>query len=428
MTLSRLAQDVEGQPGRPRTGDFLYYYEGATAARTRQDLYAYGSRTFPNPPMIAAAMAPLSTVDERDAARLWLPINLAALALAAVVGARQVVRRLGVSADAAFVPAVVLVSVLLTFDQCRWTIVRGNVDSLVLLPIVLGLAWLDRRPLLAGLALGLAANVKYLSLALVPWMLVRGRFRAAAAVAGGTVLCALLPALVLGWTFNLEMIAAALRGLERLVGGEGAAAAGQANVIAMEARDRGVSLTHFILRLGADGRWPAGLTLAVVAALAAACLGVAWLIYARAGVALWRGRFGEHTGDAAGPAPGATGPAAGDDRARRDRLVLLEWLGVVVALLVFSPHTEVRHTVLLLPVHALAAAVLLDPRTTARARMGLLGVVVSQLAFRLPPGDGFDEALRQWRYVGGSSWGMLVMYFGLLWATLQPRRSQARGA
>ena len=419
MTVIRIGRDVpvsaegptnamQGPVLRPQTGDFQFYFEGAQALRLGQNPYAFASRTYPNPPLVAALMGPLVSLGERAAAYVWLPINVGLLALSALLAGREVVRRLNIRADVALLPAVVLLGLLLTLDQCRWTIVRGNVDTLLLLPVVLGLMWLDRRPLLAGLVLGFANNIKYLTLAFVPYAAARGRWRAAASMVASTVGWAMLPALVLGWERNLQLVGWAFAGLPRLVG-VSVDDAQAAPTGAMASRRAGVSITQSILKATANHEWPPLLGAALVATALAAVALVAWRMYAQAGEALWGRRL------------------LRSDHPDQARMGLLEWSGTIALMLAFSPHTEVRHTVLLVPVHIGIAALLLCKGGVARWPL-LVACGASQAAIRLPTGGASVAALDFWRSTGGPTVFIVVTWLAMLWTGLRFRPAHGPAA
>jgi len=64
-------------------------------------------------------------------------------------------------------------------DKIRGTFALGQTDCLMLLGFACVLRWMERKPLLAGLAVGASANVKYLTLICVPYFLVKRNFKAA---------------------------------------------------------------------------------------------------------------------------------------------------------------------------------------------------------------------------------------------------------
>src|SRR5258705_8385049 len=85
-------------------------------------------------------------------------------------------------------------------------------NGLMLLMLALALRWLDRKPWLAGLALGFAVNIKYLPLVLLPWLLIRRRWLAAGSFVLGCIFFAILPAVQSGWNNNLNHLSTAFRG------------------------------------------------------------------------------------------------------------------------------------------------------------------------------------------------------------------------
>src|SRR5205823_2225794 len=140
---------------------------------------------------------------------------------------------------------------------------------------------LDRRPTLAGMALGMAFNIKYLPIVLLPYLMMRRRYAATAGFIAGAVGFALLPALNTGWDTNLANLATAYGGLLRMVG----VVSPSAPVAHVEDITDGlsVSITSGFARLG----------LAPLAALAAAVgvglISLFWAsrVYRRRGFAFW---------------------------------------------------------------------------------------------------------------------------------------------
>ena len=91
-------------------------------------------------------------------------------------------------------------------------------NGLLVLSMVLALYWLDRRPVLAGLALAVGISVKYVPIIGLIYLALRRRWTAAIATVAGCALFALLPALSVGWTTNLHYQQMANRGLAVLFG------------------------------------------------------------------------------------------------------------------------------------------------------------------------------------------------------------------
>lgn len=394
-------------PGR-KPGDFRHFYYAGEAINKGQNIYEAGEKGYIYPPLFALVMAPLAHLEPTTAERVWALAN--ALLIAAILGIafRDAVRRFGVPADRITLLGSAFLALLLTLDQVRWELEMGQSDTLVLLGFTLGLYWLDRRPLLAGIALGFAANIKYQSLIAVPYLLVRRRFKAAGAALVSTVGWALLPTLVTGWDTNLRYLGTALG---RLGWVAGVSEAGTDAHMHPATWINSISLTSFAARWAEQAGSGPAFIIAVVSVIAVAMFAACWTIYRRQGVPLIVGRS---------PAKDPSPPWNG--------VVALEWYGLIVAVLAFGPQSMVRHTFLLLAMHVLVAALLLAPRVGVRRWPLIAGVVIFQLGTKLPPGeDMFERSLEVWRYFGGSSWCMLVMYATLLWVGLEYARAAADG-
>jgi hypothetical protein len=409
-----------------RTGDFEYVFESATAVTLRENIYHYGQGINPYPPLTAAWVSLLVPLGEKGAAAVWLPLNVLGVGLAIWVGAREVLGRLrligreGESArDAWLVSATALATLVLVSEPVMGTIRRGNKDVFLLLPIALSLRWIDRRAFLAGALLAVGASVKYLTIVFLPYFLLRGRFKAAAGFLAGWVACALLPAIVMGWGFNLEMQTMAYGGVARMLG-FALNDAGVANAAPLDLEITGASALQAIRRLAEFMGWSKGVMYGLVGVVALACVAIVWKMFACWGRPLFAGRFG-----------------AAESREERRELVLIDWVGLATAMLAFSLHLETRHTVLLAVVYSTAASLVLA-RGLKEARLwagGLLrgvralpwlvaATLASFLAYRLPPGKMMPELTHQWRYVGGSSWILLGFLMVVIWNVLKEHSAQ----
>jgi hypothetical protein len=388
------------------TGDFGHFYHAARALLAGQDLYTSWHHGYIYPPLLAFLYTPLALLREDAAAVVLLVCNLGLLLTAAYLAARELADRFGVPADATTLAAVVLTGVLLTGDKLRAELQMWQTNSLLLLLFVLALRWLDRRPLRAGLALGLAFNIKYLPVVVLPYLVFRRRWRAAAAFVAAVPVFALLPALLTGWDGNLRHLGTAYSGILRLLGGS--VEPSQAANIA-DLRDlMSVSLTSAVARLAGPGV-PAAVAFGLVGALALAALFAANWLYRRRGVAFW------YRPDGAAP-----------DQPLARALTGLEWAGLITAALVFSPQTNTRHFSLLLFANLAAALLLLRPRGEAPRWPLALGTVVLLLGMVLPPGAaGFLPVRVVWVTVSGIAWCALLMFGTLLWAGLSAAQAVA---
>ncbi|MFN0133322.1 MAG: glycosyltransferase family 87 protein [Phycisphaerales bacterium] len=381
--LLGLALRAAGRAESRNTGDFVHFYLAAKAVRDGTDPLAAGIGGYIYPPLLAVAMAPLAVLSELSAARLWIAVNAALIVATLWIGVRVLAREWGERSPARLAGAVLL-AMGLTLEPLRWELELGQTDTLVLLGMVASLACLSRWPSAAGAWLGFAANIKYVALAALPWMVLRQRWRAATATVACSVLIALAPAAVIGWEKNLDYLGRALGGL---AGSMGVAQRAEGQVAPHGLTwHRSVSLTSAAGRIAEAGGLGFNGSVAISAAFLGAALLAVALVYRR----------------------------------RRERLLMprgrhdaLEWCAVIMGLLIFAPQTTTRHMYLMLLPNLAAGLLLLRP---GRGKWPLIaGVLAFQLATRLPPGGGsFQDALTAWRWIGGACWGLLAMLLGFL--------------
>lgn len=395
---------------REAEGDFIHFYEAGRAVLEGTDLYESGRGGYIYPPAPALLMAPLALVSMAIAGGVWVVIAGLMLAASLVLVVREMIRRVGgPSVDTALLPVASLITTVVLADKIRGDLRLGQTDAVVLLAIVLALVWAARRPLLAGLALGLGGLVKYQTIAFIPYYIVRGRWKELVAFVGSAVVGSLLPALVFGWERNLQYLATGFAGLAEMLGIETDRPAAGIYPLTWE---RSVSLPstfgRLSERLAGEGGGPSALvTLGGAGLVALVCFALGWWMLRRHGLGvLWRaGRRDEET------------------HVRRAG-VACEWAGLIVAVLAFSPQTTMRHMVLLIIPAALTSVVLFRP-SWGRPRWPLLVMLVAgALALTLPPGGGrWEPYAYDWRAVGGASWVWLGVLFTTIWYTLDAARA-----
>jgi hypothetical protein len=374
-------------------GDFPIYYRAADAILHGRSLQEAADQGYLAPPLCATVMAPLALLSQALAAQVWTGFTLLLFGAMFWLGARDAVERWRLPRGSFYVLAVLATGAVCSFGQLRAELRNGQVDGLLVLGFVFGLVCLERRPGLAGACIGFAANIKYTAILLVPYLLFRRRLRAALAAGAWTIAFALLPALVSGWSRNLTNLSISLAGILRLLGVDiGAHAA--SNIPELD-YSRSVSLTSAVARVALSRAGHGGMYLAV-AVLAAAIIAVCCWMYRRQGFAL----------------------LSAPERPARTAVTSLEWCGVIVAVLLFSPQTQVRHMVVLLPLHLAAAAIVLA--RPAYSRWVVLGLIAEQAGLNLPPGSLIsDETSEMWRATGWPCWCLLACYLGVLWGGLR---------
>lgn len=380
--------------------DFDHFYHAAVAAANGEDPYESFRKGYIYPPLIAAMFRPVAGLERNTAYLIWFGVNATIIAAAFVLAARALLRRLGVNPRAPTVVCVVAGGLLPAFDQMRWQLEQGQTDGLLLLAFALGLYWLDRRPLLAGLASGFAANVKYLSLIVVPFAVIRRRARLGIGVAAGVLAGLVVPAIVFGWERNAEFVRTSLGRLVHVVdAGPDLENTGGVNIHSLT-WELNISLPAFAAKRVEAFDLPDLAVPVIAIGLAGILVGVAWWMYAAHGFRFWRGE---------------------QEHATRNRLGTFEWLGLIVCAMAMSPQSTVRHMMLMTLVYQ--AAVVLAMVRTGRSRfVPLIGVGVAFLGMTMPPGGGdtwsSEVALPVWRSVSGATWCALICFACVLWSGL----------
>ena len=351
-------------------GDFRTFFQAAQFALAHKDIYLAGpnsSQMYVYPPLIAFLYTPFTALPVLAAAHVALVLDALMLLGAILLASKSMLLRLDAGRPGAVAVVAFLVAVL-SENEVRAQLVMLETDALMLLMFALALWWLDPRPVLAGLALGFALNIKYLTIVALPYLLLRRRWRAAAGMVGGSVFFALLPAVLLGWGEELRCLQVALGGLLRWVGvpPEVSHAVKVHNI----ADDLSVSVTSMLARvLGPHGFSNSRIMLLAMLLGVISLALVAWM-YRANGLALFRW-------------PPASRQIAHPFKA----LVAMEWAGLVTVALVFSPDTNTRHLVLTVLINALAAVILIDPHPSVLRTPVLIGVLLIFVGYIMPLGQ-----------------------------------------
>ncbi len=386
LTTGRLA----GAPGDPvtnspaqdpgalaRYGDFFHFWWAARAFGAGASPYdAAGEYLYP--PLLAVAMAPFAEASMRAGAIAWTWLSAGGMVFAFGVIAWGVSKRLGVRRDIAFVPAVagltVLACVELVRSQLRWV----QTDGVVLAALAVALATVGGgrwRGGVCGAAIGLAINVKFQALVLLPWLAWRRRWVEfwSALLVGAALLLAGVPGH--GWEAGLSY---AVRGFGELAGVVGIAGGSAAHPVEWHGS---VSALSGAVRVFGDVGWLVALGVGAGAGLLVVAMG-------RGLGGRWNGRV------------------EGDPR----RLLVVEFAVLMLGMLAVSPQSMSRHFLLIAPAVAVAWAVVLGGGRVAARVVAGLGLVVLVGGVYLPPGgvEVIAEAVDQWQRVGGMGWCALA--------------------
>ena len=386
--------------------DFGIYYDAAMALRTGDDMFgafAQAPLTYIYPPLLAILFIPLTFLPIEHAAVVWMVVNLLLLLACLWLGGRILLDRFKARIDVATMPVLLLLTVLYFYPRIDAEFDQGQVDFLVLLGIIGGLALVHRHPFLAGVLLGIVANIKYQTVIFLPYFLIRGWWSSAVGLVSGAVAAALSGAVVIGWAANIDYLKRAFSSLGALVGlpeSEGP----KPFIFPMDWSES-ISLTSTFARWTNAQDAGTAMTFVLVAVTAAACALVGWGLYAAAGVPLFAGRSGRE------------GRTARDNRP----LVVMEWIGLMVAAIAFAPQTKMRHLALLIPLVMIGVQMLIVSRPGVRRLPLLLAMILMFLALTMPPQatEALND-LRKWtRAQGVPMFCILLMYFTVLWTSLR---------
>jgi hypothetical protein len=214
-----------------------------------------------------------------------------------------------------------------------------------------------------------------------------------AGMVGGGAVVAAVPAFTVGWERNIDYWKDAFRELAGL-GGDPAVTA---NVHPID-WNQSVSITSAVHRVAPDLAWP------MITLVAATCLVMTWWIYRRHGCSLFAAR-------------NAGSPVV---------VLLVEYAGLIAAILAFSPQTTGRHYNLMLPAVTIfvATAILVDGHAR---RVILIACAVFGASLVLPPHDLSETLSDDWKYIGGPSWIALATFFVVLNQTLDATAGASAG-
>ncbi len=184
--------------------DFGVYRVAAARALAGEPLYREddGHYKFKYMPAFAMAMAPFAMLGLETARAVWFALSIGLLVLyirLTIVALPD--RRLPMAAL-----AVATIVVMAKFYGHELTLGQTNILQGVVIVAAM-VAALRGRPYTAGLLAGVAVFVKPYAIILLPWILAACGLGPAIAAGAVVAVGLLLPALVYGWTGNLELLA-----------------------------------------------------------------------------------------------------------------------------------------------------------------------------------------------------------------------------
>lgn len=183
--------------------DFEVYWIAGGRAAAAEPLYreSDGHYRFKYLPAFAVLMAPLAALPLTAAKGAWFGLSLAALIAFLALSSRPVpnpaLRR----------GALVALTVVAMAKFYAHELVLGQANLLFGALVIGGFsAWRRGANLLAGALLGAAVGVKPYAAFLLPYLVIVGRLRAAAAMTAATLAVLILPAAVYGFDGNAQLL------------------------------------------------------------------------------------------------------------------------------------------------------------------------------------------------------------------------------
>jgi hypothetical protein len=367
--------------------DFAPTYLAARAMWNGQDISEATDRLYPYSPFVAFLFQPVAALPKYGAAVVWTALSAALIAAALIIASRQVVRRWRLDSrepDVSLPWLIAAIALLLSFEKLHAEFRLIQIDALMILGFASILIWLDRKPSLAGVLVGITANIKYLGLIFVPYFITKRNYRAAAVSIASFIFFMMLPAVEIGPHLAGHYAANALGGLAKLTNLT-PRVPGQGLKVDSLSWDRSISFTSALFRVTNSYGLSDSIAVALVVGALAAIIGTIVSVGRRHGLHLFS-------------------PDASNHSASRDATASLEWTALIAIALVFSPQTMGRHMMLLSLVYTVAIGIFVAHKERQSRALLLAAVVVAALGLSLPSRSlGVHDLLRNWRAISGAS-------------------------
>lgn len=388
--------------GQKMPDDFNVVYSGARAMLARTEIDAATRGMYVYSPFLAFVFQPLALLPERVAAIAWLILIATIILAATIIASRKIAETWQFSSsdgDRTLRSVVSAAALLLSFEKIRSEFILGQTDCLILLGLALILYWLDRRPRLVALAVGVTANFKYLALIFVPYFVIKRNYRAASTSIAWFAFFFVLPALEIGARLISDYMMNAVAVLAKVIGERGPASGALGDhtpVVNSIAWINSVSLTSTIFRVTRSFQISRGIAAVAIALLLMAVIAALVWIGRRNDVDIFR--------------PAATRP----DNARA-QTNNIEWAALIIVALIFGPQTTARHMIMLMLVYIVGfTLVVVEQRRVTRISL-LASMIATAVALSLPfRQTGFHPALIAVKSAGAASWCALLLLFSIV--------------
>jgi Glycosyltransferase family 87 len=391
--------------GRKYPDDFEVVYSAARAMSNRVDIYAGTAGMYIYSPFLAFIFQPLAALPERAAANVWLVLSATIIFAASIIAARKVAEswRLSPKETDPSIPWLIsATALLLSSAKVRSDLYLGQTDCLIVIGLAGVLWWIDRRPLLAGVAVGATANIKYLALIFVPYFLIKRNYRAAIASIVSFFLFFTLPVVEVGLRSMKIYAINAIAVLTKVIGGVelmnlAATGRSQKPVVNSAAWNNSVSLTSSVLRFTRSHGISDSIAVTLIVVLLAVVVTSIVLIGRQKGVDLLK-------------------PTTAKTASRHGEAATIDWAALIVLALVFSPQTTSRHMILLVLVYTVGMGIVFAQKRNSLRIVLIASMVATSVALVLPFREtGFHPSLISLKSIGAASWCALLLILSMAW-------------
>jgi len=379
-----------------RIWDWGHFYYAAEALMNGQSPYASGERGYIYPVTFAWLLQPLALLGFKTSAVIFI-LTMGVLLLATTGLLIRLLTLINLRFQT--VTLAVFIAFVLVADKFTSTLKNAQTDGILLASITWAALALRTHPISAGLAIALAASIKYHAILFLALFLIRGHWRAAVACIVGFLTLLLVPALTIGWGTNWAYLGDAFGGLVNMANDAPMVRSGSdlpsSAAIAPISWERSISLTSAFARL--SNIMPQGFG-------ALAYLALATLIAGTTALAAW------------GYQRAGVNPF-GLDRARQplfqsSHVDVCDFALVTTVMIVFAPQATARHFIYaLLPLAVVALSALQAQNWRVKAAL-LSGCAAFFFSLNLPLSE-FPELMNAWRAWSMASWSLLGLTLSL---------------
>jgi Glycosyltransferase family 87 len=357
-----------------RGTDFTCFYYAAKAVTMGHDII-HACSGYIYPPFYAFILTPLVSFSLETSKCIWLVITLFLMILSLIFGFKLIAQAFRLRYNMWQAIGVCSLAVLFTYQSILMELMQGQSDILSLAAIIFSLYFLKTVPFLSGSLLGVAAGIKYQSIIFLPWLFLRGRWRAAFGFVAGLAVAVFAPALKLGLHNNFAYWSSALHG------------ARFPSILWIS----NISLTDGVIRILLDLGGSVANGVQLIAAIGLLVFLMIWRRFRQSDIPfLWRpyNTFGEDPETA---------------------ITIIEWSALILGLLIFSPEVVRRHLLILMFVNLLAAVLVVFKSPSVKRGLMILLITVNQIGILIRyPIEG-HSILNHWGVPGFSLLPELLM-------------------